>query len=110
MTTATRRFAAAVAMAVAVTTGGGAQQPAQDRPATARLMAYLKAFNSSDPAEVRRFIEDNFAESALRETSADARVARYASARTRLKSMTLRKIVAERENRTFALVAAGNQE
>ena len=110
MTTATRRFAAAVAMAVAVATGGGAQQPAQDRPATARLMAYLKAFNSSDPAEVRRFIEDNFAESALRETSADARVARYASARTRLKSMTLRKIVAERENRTFALVAAGNQE
>ena len=110
MTTATRRFAAAVAMAVAVTTGGGTQQPAQDRPATARLTAYLKAFNSSDPAEVRRFIEDNFAESALRETSADARVARYASARTRLKSMTLRRIVAERENRTFALVAAGNQE
>jgi CubicO group peptidase (beta-lactamase class C family) len=110
MTTATRRFAAAVAMAVAVTAGGRAQQPAQDRPATARLTAYLKAFNSSDPAEVRRFIEDNFAESALRETSADARVARYASARTRLKSMTLRKIVAERENRTFALVAAGNQE
>jgi CubicO group peptidase (beta-lactamase class C family) len=60
MTTATGRFAAAFAMAVADSTGGGAQQPAQDRPATARLMAYLKAFNSSDPADVRRFIEDNF--------------------------------------------------
>jgi len=56
MTTATRCFAVAVVMAAVVTAGSGAQQPAQDRPATARLTAYLKAFNSSDPAEVRRFI------------------------------------------------------
>jgi hypothetical protein len=110
MKTGSGRLAVAIALAVSAAAGGGAQGPAQEPPATARLTAYVRAFNSGDPAEMRRFIEENFGDAALREAGTDARAAHYESARARFTSMTLRRIVAERENRAFALVTAGNQQ
>lgn len=96
---------ACAAMAVTV---AAAQSPAGDRPATIRLRAYVEAFNSGDSARMRTFLEQNFSAASLKEAPVDVRLARYEQSKTRLQTMTLRKIAAEREHRTFALVAAGD--
>ncbi len=77
-------------------------------PATVRLKAYLDAFNSGSPDKLREFFQAHYAESALKETSVEQRVGRYAATKARLQSVQLRKIVAERPAETFALAQAGN--
>jgi D-alanyl-D-alanine carboxypeptidase len=77
-------------------------------PATARLKAYLDAFNSGSPDKLREFFLAHYAESALKETSVEQRLGRYAATKARLQSVQLQKIVAERSAETFALAKAGN--
>jgi len=77
-------------------------------PATARLKAYLEAFNSGSPDKLREFFLAHYAESALKETSVEQRIGRYAATKSRLQSIRLRKIAAERPAETFALAKAGN--
>jgi D-alanyl-D-alanine carboxypeptidase len=82
--------------------------PAQGFPATARLNAYIKAFNSGSADEMRRFFKDHYAESALHETPVEDRIARYSTTFSRLKSLKIEKIAAERPYGTFALAKTGN--
>lgn len=89
-------------------TVAAAQSPAGEPPATIRVRAYIEAFNSGDSARVRAYLERNFSDASLEDATLDARVARYEQTKLRFKTMTLRKVVAERQDRTFALVAAGN--
>jgi CubicO group peptidase (beta-lactamase class C family) len=77
-------------------------------PATAHLMAYIQAFNSGDARELRAFFVAHYAASALQETSIETRVARFPAAKSRLQSIRIEKILAERPFQTFALAKAGN--
>jgi D-alanyl-D-alanine carboxypeptidase len=77
-------------------------------PATVRLKAYLDAFNSGSPDKLREFFLAHYAESALKETSVEQRLGRYAATKAQLQSVQLRKIAAERPAETFALAKAGN--
>jgi len=89
--------------------------PAQDTPtpgfpATAHLNEYIKAFNSGSADEMREFFKAHYAESALRETPVEARIARYSTTFSRMQSLKILKIVAERPHETFALAGTGNGE
>jgi D-alanyl-D-alanine carboxypeptidase len=77
-------------------------------PATAHLMAYVEAFNSNDAGKMRGFIQTHFSETALRQSSLEERLGRFAPAKSRWQSLTIEKILAERPGRTFALIRAGN--
>jgi CubicO group peptidase (beta-lactamase class C family) len=79
-------------------------------PATERLSAYIKAFNSGSADEMRQFFKAHYAALALQETSVDARIARYSTTLSSLKSFTIQRIVAERPYESFALTKAGNGE
>jgi CubicO group peptidase (beta-lactamase class C family) len=97
-------------VAAAAAAATAAQGPPPARPATARLSAYVAAFNSGEMTQMRKFIEEHFGETALRETSLDTRLARYQSASTRFRTMTIQRVVAEQADRSIALVATGNQQ
>jgi CubicO group peptidase (beta-lactamase class C family) len=97
------------ALAMIINAGAAAQDSSQaGPPATARLRAYLEAFNSGSPDKLREFFLVNYAESALKETSVEQRLGRYPATKARLRSVELKKIVAERPAETFALAKAGN--
>jgi D-alanyl-D-alanine carboxypeptidase len=86
---------------------------AQDAPApvpgaTARLTAYIEAFNSGSVDRMRQFFTEHYAESALLEVPVDARVARYSTTLSRMGSLTVQKIVAERPQSTYAHVQTEN--
>jgi CubicO group peptidase (beta-lactamase class C family) len=82
----------------------------QDRPATTHLKAYIEAFNSGDAEQMKAFFEAHFAASALKQTNPEARLARYQTAKSRLQSFSLQKIVAELPLETSILAKAGNGE
>lgn len=96
--------------AICVLAQGEAAQKPNDSgpPATAHLKAYIQAFNSGEARELRAFFEAHYAASALQETSIDTRVARFPAAKSRLQSIRIEKILAERPFQTFALAKAGN--
>jgi CubicO group peptidase (beta-lactamase class C family) len=101
--------AAAAVVCAAVALGAFAQGPkAQEPPATTHLMAYLQAFNSGSPDEMKAFFETHFAASALKQVPVAARLARFEQAKSALKSIRIDRIAAERPFQTFALAKAGN--
>ena len=95
-------------LALILTLASGAASQETRLPATAHLLAYVEAFNSGDPAQMKSFIQTHFSEAALRQASVEERLSRYAPARQRWQSFTVQKILAERPGRTFALIRAGN--
>ncbi len=101
-------LAAAAAFCALAHRGGAQDSNAPGRPATARLKAYVQAFNSGEPGELRTFFEAHYAASALQETSIETRVDRFPAAKSRLQSIRIEKILAERPFQTFALAKAGN--
>jgi len=102
-------IALAVILGGILNAGAAAQvSGSEGPPATARLKAYLDAFNSGSPDKLREFFLAHYAESALKETSVEQRVGRYSTTKARLQSVQLKKIVAERSAETFALAKAGN--
>jgi CubicO group peptidase (beta-lactamase class C family) len=102
-------LAAAAVMICALVPNGMAQESkSQEPPATVHLKAYIEAFNSGDPEQMRAFFEAHFAASALKEIPIEQRLTRFRGANAQLKSMQLEKIVAEQPFQTFALTKAGN--
>jgi len=114
MSTRTRTIAlsAAVLAAVFLTAIVGIAQGSKstDKPATVRLNAYIEAFNSGDPVQMKAFFEANFSASSLNEVNVEARLARFQGAKLRLKSFKLERIIAEQPFRTSLLAKAGNGE
>jgi len=94
----------------AILNGGAAAlgSNSEGPPATARLKAYLDAFNSGSPDKLREFFLAHYAESTLKETSVEQRLGRYTATKARLQSVQLKKIMAERSAETYALAKAGN--
>ena len=80
----------------------------QESFATARLKAYIQAFNSGDEAQMTAFLEEHFASSALKEAAVEARLVRYRRAKMGLRSFTPEKIVSESAFQTSLLAKAGN--
>jgi D-alanyl-D-alanine carboxypeptidase len=104
-------LAAAAVMICALAPSGFAQgSPSTEQSATDHLKAYLEAFNSGIPGQMRAFFEAHFAASALKEIPIEQRVTRFRGAKAELKSMQLEKIIAEQPFQTFLLTKAGNGE
>ena len=110
MGTTRRVIAVAAASAVIGAFSGAAQESTPGRPATAHLKAYIEAFNSGSPETMRAFFQAHYAESALRETPMEERVARFPAVKSRLQSIRVERIAAEQPFQTFALARAGNGE
>jgi D-alanyl-D-alanine carboxypeptidase len=112
MSTRTRVMAlsALACAAIFLSARGASAQDAkpQERPATTHLKAYIEAFNSGDAEQMKAFFDAHFAASALKQMTLEARLARYQSARSRLQSLALEKIVAELPLETSLLAKAGN--
>ncbi|MBN2199838.1 MAG: beta-lactamase family protein [Candidatus Aminicenantes bacterium] len=103
-----RTFCRLVSLAVLLTwAAGGIAAEDTGTPATARLIEYLKAFNSGSKEAVKQFHLDHFAPAALRDIPLENRLARYVKAKALLRSLELRKILSERPGQTYALVRAG---
>jgi D-alanyl-D-alanine carboxypeptidase len=103
--TVTAAFAAFCALSL---TGAVQESKTQEPPATARIKAYIQAFNSGDPEQMKAFLEAHFAASSLKEATVETRLARYQGAKLRLQSFKLEKIVSEKPLRTSVLAKAGN--
>jgi len=89
--------------------GGIAQESkSPEPPATARIKAYIQAFNSGDPEQMKAFFVSHFAASSLKEVTVEARLGRFQGAKLRLQSLQLEKIVAEQPFRSSILAKAGN--
>jgi D-alanyl-D-alanine carboxypeptidase len=103
-------FSALACAAVFLSAAGGiAQEPtSQESPATNHLKAYIEAFNSGDPVQMKAFFETHFAASSLKEANIEARLTRYQGVKQRLQSFKLERIVAEQPFRTSLLAKAGN--
>jgi D-alanyl-D-alanine carboxypeptidase len=101
---------AAAAAAIGTLSGAGQESTTVAPPATLHLKAYIEAFNSGSQERMREFFEAHYAESALGETSVEERVARFPAVKSRLQSIRLEKIAAERPFQTYALARAGNGE
>jgi hypothetical protein len=90
---------AAAAMALAAGPAAPAefsalQESAQTvKPATARLEAYIDAFNSGSVDRMKAFFEEHFAASALKETSVERRMTRYQGGRLQLRSFAVERTV-----------------
>jgi len=101
--------AACAAIFVLAPVVGTAQDAKSQEPtATARLKAYIQAFNSGDQEQMKAFLEAHFAASSLNEATVEARLARYQGAKLRLQSFTPEKIVLESPFRISLLAKAGN--
>ena len=103
--------AAAAVLICALALGGFAQESKSPVPsATDHLKAYVEAFNSVVPGQMRAFFEAHFAASALKEIPIEQRVTRFRGAKAQLKSLELEKIIAEQPFQTFLLAKAGTGE
>jgi D-alanyl-D-alanine carboxypeptidase len=102
------RFHHRILLAAAVAAGFLSSGLGQEKkaPATARLAAYVEAFNSGSTATMREFFETHYADSALAGTSLETRLARYPASRARLGPLAIDKILAERTDETYALASA----
>jgi len=90
--------------------GIGQEAKSTDKPATVHLNAYIEAFNSGIPGQMRAFFEAHFAASVLKEIPVEQRVTRFRGAKAQLKSFTVEKIVSEMLLQTSILAKAGNGE
>jgi len=80
----------------------------QESFATARLQAYIQAFNSGDAGRMKAFLEEHFSAAALKEAPVEARIARFQRAKLGLRSYQAEKIMSESAFRTSLLAKAGN--
>ena len=105
-------LAALACAAIIVSALGGIPQESKspEPPATARIKAYIQAFNSGDPEQMKAFFETHFSASSLKEATVEARLARFQGAKLRLQSFAVEKIVAELPLETSILAKAGNGE
>ncbi|MBE3125942.1 MAG: beta-lactamase family protein [Acidobacteria bacterium] len=104
-------LAVAAVMICALAPSGFAQgSTSTEQSATDHLKAYLEAFNSGVPGQMRAFFEAHFAASALKEIPIEQRVTRFRGAKAELKSMQIEKIISEQPFQTFLLTKAGNGE
>jgi hypothetical protein len=91
--------------------GGIAQESkSPEPPATAHIKAYIQAFNSGDPEQMKAFFVSHFAAASLKEATVEARLGRFQGAKLRLQSFQLEKVVAEQPFRSSILAKTGNGE
>jgi CubicO group peptidase (beta-lactamase class C family) len=100
-------LAAAAVMICALAPSGFAQEQASvEQPATGHIKAYIAAFNSVVPGQMRAFFQAHFAESALKEIPVDQRLTRFRGVKAQLKSLELEKMIAEVPFQTSVLTKA----
>jgi len=80
----------------------------QESFATARLKAYIEAFNTGDDGRMKAFLEEHFSAAALKEAPVEARIARFQRAKLGLRSFSLEKTLSESPLLASILAKAGN--
>lgn len=69
-----------------------------DTQAGQRVAAYIQAFNAGDEPSMRAFITNNVAPAALQQRPVDARIEVYREMRADIGTLTLRRVLAARED------------
>jgi CubicO group peptidase (beta-lactamase class C family) len=104
-------MAAAVLLIAAAVPFGFSQGPGGTaNPATTHLKAYVEAFDSGVPGEMRTFFLAHFAASALKETPVEQRLVRFRGAKAQLKSLEIQRVVSELPLQASILAKAGSGE
>jgi CubicO group peptidase (beta-lactamase class C family) len=87
------------------------QNPAAaDKPAMARLKAYVEAFNSDVQGTMKAFFAAHLADSAIKEIPVEQRVTRFRGAKSRLKSLEIQRVLSDEAVQASVLAKAGNGE
>jgi len=103
--------AAAVCLASVLVPSGFAQAPAAPgNPPLAHLKAYIEAFNSGVPGQMKAFFEAHFAASALKEVPLQQRLARFRGAKAQLKSLQIERVVTDELLRASLLTKSADGE
>jgi len=71
---------------------------------------YVDAFNSGDESRMREFILTNISPDALKDRPVEARIERYKTMRTDMKSLEIQKLISSGEHGVDVLVKTGNSE
>ncbi len=103
-------WTAAAALLISVLAAPGlAQGPAAPaNPALTHLKAYIEAFNSGVPGQMKAFFEAHFAASALKEVPLQQRLVRFRGAKSQLKSLEIEKVVSDEPLRASVLTKASD--
>jgi CubicO group peptidase (beta-lactamase class C family) len=103
--------AAAVLLTSSWARSGQAQSPATpENPALAHLKAYVEAFNSGIPGEMKAFFQAHVASQALKEVPVEQRLTRFRRAKIQLKSLELQRVVSDKPLQASVLTKAANGE
>ena len=90
---------------------GPAQDPAAPaNPALAHLRAYVEAFNSGVPGQMKAYFNAHVAAQALKEMPVEPRLVRFRRAKAQLKSLEIERVVSDEPLRASVLAKAGNGE
>jgi CubicO group peptidase (beta-lactamase class C family) len=103
--------AAAVLLISAAAPAGFCQgPPGPGSTATAHIKAYIEAFNSGVPGEMRSFFLAHIAASALKEIPVEQRLTRFRGAKAQLKTLELQRVISELPYEASVLAKAGSGE
>ncbi len=103
--------AAAVLLTSIWALSGPAQNPAAgENPALAHLKAYIEAFNSGVPGQMKAYFLAHVAAQALKDIPAEQRLTRFRAAKAQLKSLEIERVVSDEPFRSSVLTKAANGE
>ena len=81
---------------------------APGNPPLAHLKAYVEAFNSGVPGQMKAFFEAHFAASALKEVPLQQRLTRFRGAKAQLKSLQIERVVSDEPLHASLLTKSGD--
>ncbi len=81
---------------------------APGNPPLAHLKAYVEAFNSGVPGQMKAFFEAHFAASALKEVPLQQRLTRFRGAKAQLKSLQIERVVTDEPLHASLLTKSGD--
>jgi len=101
--------AAAVLLTFILAVSGFAQDTAApENPPLAHLKAYVQAFNSPVPGQMKAFFEAHFAASTFNEIPLQQRLNRFRGAKAQLKSLQIDKVISDEPLRASLLTKAAD--
>ena len=88
---------------------GPAQEPAAPaKAALAHLQAYIEAFNSGVPGQMKAYFLEHVAAQALKELPVEQRLIRFSRAKAQLKSLEIERVVSDEPLRASVLAKAAD--
>ncbi len=101
--------AAAILLTSVWALSGPAQDPsAPANPALAHLQAYIEAFNSGVPGQMKAYLLEHVAARALKELPVEQRLIRFSKTKAQLKAVVIERVVSDEPDRASVLAKAAS--